>query len=56
MNATTIINDQMTLEEKLAAIDEAMDNAKQASHVNNKGEVVFIPADPAELLICEGCQ
>lgn len=56
MQASTIINDSMTLEQKLAAIDQAMEDAKQASHVNKKGEVVFIPADPAELLICEGCE
>lgn len=58
MNASTIIDDTMTLEEKLAAIDQAMANAQaQASEeaaangINNAA-----PLDPQDLLMCEGCQ
>lgn len=56
MQASTIIKDDMTLEQKLEAIDAAMAAAAQPAYVNNKGEVVSVPADRAELLICEGCQ
>jgi hypothetical protein len=53
MNANTIINDGMTLEEKLAAIDAAMAtvrlNYKQA-HPD------AAPLDPSDLTTCEGCQ
>lgn len=53
MNASTIINDEMTLDEKLAAIDQAMKNAQaQASETNG----IDAPADPQDLLMCEGCQ
>lgn len=53
MNANNIVNDEMTLEEKLAAIDAAMQNA-QVQHQNaNPGAA---PLDPAEMTMCEGCQ
>lgn len=57
MNATTIINDDMTLEEKLAAIDNAMQAAQQA--VNDQASAIgqiAAPIDPADLTMCEGCQ
>ncbi len=44
MNATQIIDDTMTLEEKLAAIDQAMLNAQAQAN------------DEADLSMCEGCQ
>lgn len=56
-NASTIINDDMTLEEKLAAIDAAMAAAQaQADEdaVSNGG--VSAPVDPQDFLMCEGCQ
>lgn len=55
MNANTIINDEMTLEEKLTAIDAAM---KVAMEEQNKasGRPVDAPVDPSDLLMCEGCQ
>lgn len=57
MNATTIINDEMTLEEKLAAIDLAMANAQaQANEEAAARGQVAAPLDPAELTMCEGCQ
>ena len=53
MNTTTIINDEMTLDQKLAAIDEAIAKASADIIVPNINEA---PVDPASLLICEGCQ
>lgn len=56
-NANTIINDEMTLEEKLAAIDQAMKNAQEAANEEaaQKGQVAA-PVDPQDFLMCEGCQ
>lgn len=59
MNATTIISDTMSLDEKLAAIDAAMANAQaQASDdAKQKGSTSFAaPLDPADLTMCLGCQ
>lgn len=56
-NANAIINDEMSLEEKLAAIDLAMKNAQEMANeeaVSNGG--VAAPIDPQEFLMCEGCQ
>lgn len=61
MNANTIINDEMTLEEKLAAIDAAM-QAAQSAQVQSDGDdatdanSAVAPVDPASLFMCEGCQ
>lgn len=55
MNASQIINNTMTLEEKLAAIDAAM--AEQAEQFNKQnGRDTDAPVDPADLTMCEGCQ
>ena len=58
MNASTIINDSMTLEEKLAAIDAAMASAQaQADEdARSQGSSFAAPLDPADLTMCEGCQ
>jgi len=57
MNANQILNDDMTLEEKLAAIDQAMKNAQeQANEEAAQNGTVAAPLDPAELTMCEGCQ
>lgn len=57
MNAGHIINDDMTLEEKLAAIDKAMANAQeQANEEAAQNGQIAAPLDPAELTMCEGCQ
>lgn len=57
MNASTIIDDAMTLEEKLAAIDQAMANAQaQASEEASANGLNAAPMDPQDLLMCEGCQ
>lgn len=58
MNANAILDDNMTLEEKLAAIDQAMaalaGQTKQV--VGDDGTVTNVPLDPADLTMCEGCQ
>jgi len=57
MNASTIINDDMTLEEKLQAIDQAMANAQsQANEEASARGAGAAPLDPADLTMCEGCQ
>jgi len=57
MNASTIINDDMTLEEKLQAIDQAMANAQsQANEDASARGAGAAPLDPADLTMCEGCQ
>ena len=57
MNASTIINDDMTLEEKLAAIDKAMANAQeQANEEAQANGQVAAPVDPSLLTICDGCE
>lgn len=53
MNANDIVNDEMTLEEKLAAIDAAMETAEVKHQKSNPGAA---PLDPADLTMCEGCQ
>lgn len=57
MNASTIIKDDMTLEEKLAAIDAAMKAAQEVADEQaaaNGG--MAAPLDPASLTICDGCE
>lgn len=57
MNATTIINDTMSLDEKLKAIDEAMANAQ--AQANNEAAALgtfAAPIDPADATMCIGCQ
>ena len=57
MNASKIINDEMTLEEKLAAIDAAMAAAQAtADDQARAGGSVAAPLDPASLTICDGCE
>ena len=57
MNASQIINDEMTLEEKLQAISDAMEQAQSTANeaAARRGEVAA-PLDPADLTMCEGCQ
>lgn len=57
MNANTIIDDNMTLEEKLAAIDLAMKNAQSVAddQAAQSGQIAA-PIDPAMLTICDGCE
>jgi hypothetical protein len=57
MNANTIISHDMTLEEKLEAIEKAMANAQeQANEEAAARGSVAAPLDPADLTMCEGCQ
>lgn len=57
MNASAIINDDMSLEEKLQAISDAMEQAQQTANeaATRRGDIAA-PIDPAELTMCEGCQ
>lgn len=56
-NANEIISDEMTLEEKLAAIDLAMRNAQeQANEEAATRGGTAAPIDPQDFLMCEGCQ
>lgn len=57
MNANTIVNDDMTLEQKLDAIAQAMKNAQEDADENAAANgQVSAPIDPADLTMCEGCQ
>ena len=57
MNASQIISDDMTLEEKLNAIDAAMQAAQAGADEQAKASGgVAAPIDPASLTICDGCE
>jgi hypothetical protein len=57
MNASAIIDDNMTLEEKLAAIDAAMATAQVQADQNAAAQgMIAAPLDPADLTMCDGCQ
>ena len=50
-----LLDNTLTLEEKLAAIDAAMKTG--AAEFNKKnGRAPDAPVDPADLTMCEGCQ
>lgn len=57
MNANTIITDDMTLEEKLSAIDQAMKAAQSVANDEAAANgTSAAPIDPASLTICDGCE
>lgn len=57
MNAAQIITDDMSLEEKLSAIDAAMQAAQAVADDQAKANgSVAVPIDPASLTICDGCE
>lgn len=57
MNASQILSDDMTLDEKLEAINQAMANMNAATADKAKASgTPFVPLDPADLTMCEGCQ
>ncbi|UTX51333.1 hypothetical protein KI440_04035 [Candidatus Saccharibacteria bacterium TM7i] len=56
MNSNAIISDEMTLDEKLAAIDAAMANAMALAQQKTQTAGVTVQADPADLTMCLGCQ
>mgnify|MGYP001041097472 FL=1 len=55
VNANTIISDEMSLDEKLAAIDAMMASAV-ANAQQTSSNSVAAPLDPADLTMCLGCQ
>lgn len=57
MSTSSIINDNMSLEEKLQAISDAMEQAQTSANeaAAQRGEMAA-PIDPADLTMCEGCQ
>jgi len=57
MNANAILSDDMTLDEKLAAIDAAMLAAQaQANEEATQRGTFAAPIDPADATMCLGCQ
>lgn len=57
MNAGSILNDDMSLEDKLAAIEKAMaDFQDKAKEEAKRLGQAFVPLDPSELTACDGCQ
>lgn len=57
MNANEILSEEMTLEEKLAAIDRLMnDEEAKKKYRQIKGLAPNAPVDPMDMLHCEGCQ
>lgn len=57
VNASTVIREDMTLDEKLAAIDAMMNDAVLAAQqADSPSSSVSAPVDPADLTMCLGCQ
>lgn len=56
MNAREIITEDMTLDEKLAAIDAMMEQAVRRQQEPAEEGGVYVPRDPALLTICDGCE
>ncbi len=55
VNASTIISEEMSLDQKLAAIDAMMASAvANAQSTSSTG--ISAPLDPADLTMCVGCQ
>jgi len=55
--AKELLNDELTLDEKLALIDQAMADreAEARDFAENTGQT-YVPPDPADAFACEGCQ
>lgn len=57
MSATDTIKEEMSLDEKLAAIDAAMAAAQEVANETAKAAGrVIAPIDPADATMCIGCQ
>ena len=56
MDASATLDDSMTLLEKLAKIDQMINDAMDKQQQESGGNRVAAPVDPAELTMCEGCQ
>ncbi|MEO8691169.1 MAG: hypothetical protein ABI397_00110 [Candidatus Saccharimonas sp.] len=50
------ITDDMTLEEKLSIIEQAIANAQAEAAESSANGQISAPIDPADLTMCEGCQ
>ena len=57
MNANTILQDDMSLQDKLDAIDKMMRQAQEEANEKaaSNGQIAA-PIDPASLTICDGCE
>ena len=57
MNANTILADEMTLEDKLKAIDDALLKAQeQQNEERTRAGLPPVAIDPALATICDGCE
>lgn len=57
MNASQIIDDKMTLEQKLQAISDALEQAQTTANEEAAARgMTAAPIDPASLTICDGCE
>lgn len=57
MQISPQLNDDMTLDEKLAVLDRALANAQaEADARAAERGLMPTPIDPAELTMCDGCQ
>lgn len=57
MNVSDVINDDMTLAEKLKAIEEMTQSQLSMDNYNKKNNrPIGTPVDPADLTICDGCE
>lgn len=56
VNANTIISEEMSLDEKLAAIDAMMANAVANAQQTGVSSTSAAPIDPADFTMCLGCQ
>lgn len=55
MNSKMIITDDMTLEEKLDAVNAAIEGGAKEFNEKN-GRPLDTPVDPALLTICDSCE
>lgn len=57
MNVSSLLDDGMSLEEKLQAISDAMEQAQTEANERAKSQgIAAAPIDPADFTQCEGCQ
>lgn len=51
-----IIKDSMTLEQKLDAIQAAVEALQAEEKQKMRVDPTYVPKDPSEALICSGCE
>ena len=57
MNGNELLPDELSLDEKLAAIEQAMIDKQAQSDIKRKAQgLAPMPVDPADATICDGCQ